>query len=281
MIGSYSMHGPLMLALISGVCFSAAAAGDPSNVSTLPDECTQKLEYMPDLCQTDKAFGSLPYGGRSFCAPTALANALIAMDQQGYDNLVAGDPRSKEGQRALLEQLGTRPYLETNQRGIGPISAMKGIQRFVRDRGYQATIEWRGWRRAGEFVTGKLIDADWLREGVVGPSNVLLNVGWYRYDKDKDLYSRIGGHYMTLAGYRQDGDRLLYLIQDPASRSGPGKITHVARLVRIQTGHLAPWQSYGQQTAVGHFLVEGVVVKSTADVAILDGAIRLVISKLE
>ena len=114
---------------------------------------------------------------------------------------------------------------------------------------------------------------------MTGESNVVLNVGWYRRDEEKKLYRRLGGHYMTLVGYRPQGDDFAYLIHDPASRSGPGKVTHEARLVPIPGGRLAPWKSYAQRSAEGHFLIEGIVVKSTADAAILDGAIRVTIAR--
>ncbi len=42
---------------------------------------------------------------------------------------------------------------------------------------------------------------------------------------------------------------------------------------------MAAWKRYGERPAAGHFRIEGVVIKSTADVAILDGAIRLTIAK--
>ena len=257
----------------------SASAEDAPPAGSSPAERTEKVGQMPDLCQTDAAFRSLPYEGRYSCGPTAVANVLVAMDQRGFDNLVEGDVRSKAVQRALLEQLSAKPYLETTRHGIGPIGIMKGLQRFVQTRGYRADLEWKGWRRGDEFAAGRLVDPSWLREGVSGESNVVLNVGWYRRDEEEGLYSRQSGHYMTLVGYRREGDDFTYLIHDPASRSGPGKVTHEARLLPIPGGRLAPWKSYGQRSAEGHFLVEGIIVKSTADAAILDGAIRVTIAK--
>ena len=245
----------------------------------MPAACTDKVGLMPDLCQTDAAFRATAYGGRSSCGPTSFANVLIAMDQHGFDGLVAGDVRSKETQRALIEKLLAKGYLQVNRNGIGPFAAMKGIERFVRERGYEARLEWQGWRRGGQYATAGAVDADWLRQGVMGQSNVVINVGWYRYDPDEHLYARIGGHYMTLAGYRQEDTGFVYLIHDPAPRSGPGKVTHEARLLPIRSGRLAPWKQYGGRPAAGHHRIEGIMIRSTADVAILDGAIRLTIAK--
>jgi len=266
---------------LSACLLTATQADDIRHAAALPDECTEKVDLMPDLCQTDEAFRSLPYGGRYSCGPTAFANVLVAMDRRGYEDLVPEDGQSKEQQRALLEQLGTKPYLHTTRHGTGPISAMAGIRRFVQDRGYDALVEWRGWRHGGEFSSGEFVDPNWLLEGVLGESNVVVNVGWYKHDEPQRLYTRIGGHYMTLVGYQKEGDEITYLIHDPAPRAGTDKTTHHVRLVPIQAGELAPWKKYGKRSAVGYFLLEGIVLKSTADVAILDGAIRLTISKRE
>jgi hypothetical protein len=271
----------LTAAILAACILSATRAEAPQHPAGLPAECTEKVDATPDLCQTDEAFRTLPFEGKYSCGPTAVANVLLAMDQRGYGSLVEGDLRSKDTQRTLLEQLSEEGYLHTTRQGIGPLGAMTGLKRFVQDRGYRATLEWKGWRRAGPFSTGRFVDARWLREGVAGDSGVVLNVGWYRHDDEKDLYSRQGGHYMTLVGYRQEGQRFTYLIHDPASRSGPGKVTHEAQLVPLRSGRLAPWKSYAEQQAAGHFLVEGVVVKRTADVAILDGAIRITIAREE
>ncbi|HUT88081.1 MAG TPA: hypothetical protein VMY37_01170 [Thermoguttaceae bacterium] len=271
-----------VLAIVLCVCLLPgvpASADDARPADSALTECTEKVDVMPDLCQTDEAFRSLPYQGKYSCGPTAVANVLVALDQRGFDHLVEGDVGSKAVQRALLEQLSAKPYLETTRHGIGPIGIMSGLDRFIRARGYHAEFEWKGWRHGGDFATGRFVDLAWLREGVSGESNVVLNIGWYRRDEEKDLYSRLNGHYMTLVGYRRQGDDFTYLIHDPAARSGPGKVTHEARLVPIPGGRLAPWKSYGQRSAEGHFLIEGIVVKSTADAAILDGAIRVTIAK--
>ncbi|NQT13871.1 MAG: hypothetical protein HQ582_14045 [Planctomycetes bacterium] len=273
------MHRKAVLAVLAAACLTLpSGATDAPPTFLAPADCIENVDLTPDLCQTDEAFRALPYRGSYSCGPTAFANVLIAMDRRGYENLVLGDVRSKDDQRALLLKLGARPYLETSKYGIGPIAAMRGIRRFVSERGYQAKLEWQGWRHGGEFAAGRFVDPGWLREGVGGDSSVVLNVGWYDYDPAADLYSRVGGHYMTLVGFRPEGDRFTYLIHDPASRSGPDKVTHEARLASIPTGRLAPWKQYGQREARGHFLIEGIVLKRAVDAAILDGAIRLTIS---
>jgi hypothetical protein len=267
------------LLVIGIVLAGVPGRADPPHDVNLPARATEKVEAMPDLCQTDRAFRTLPDRGRNWCGPTAFANVILAMDQRGFDALVPGDRNAKDQQLRLLEELGSEKYLCTKGSGTGPVHAMRGLAEFVHDRGYKATVAWEGWRNGGEFSKAATIDQQWLQEGLLGDSAVVINVGWYKLDRVNRLYTRIGGHYMTLAGYRQNGDGFVYLIHDPASRSGPGKVTHEARLVPIPSGRLAPWKQYGGRPAAGHFRIEGIVIKSTADLAILDGAIRLTIAK--
>jgi hypothetical protein len=271
----------ILALLVAGWLPSAGRAEDASAPSALPKQCTEKVAVMPDLCQTHKAFASLPQQGKFWCCPAAFANALIAMDGCGYESLFSGEVSSEEHQLALLAELGGKRYFRTAKEGTSPIRAMHGIRRFVQDRGYAVAIQWQGWRQGGEFSRGDRVDPRWLAEGVLGDSNVVLNVGWYKHDQAKELYSRIGGHYVTLAGYRNDGDETAYLIHDPSSRSGAGKVTHDVHLVPIPSGRLAPWKRYEGRSAVGYFFLQGIVAKRTADVAILDGAIRFAISKRE
>jgi hypothetical protein len=42
---------------------------------------------------------------------------------------------------------------------------------------------------------------------------------------------------------------------------------------------MAPWKQYGKRAAAGHCRIERIRVLRTADLAILDGAIRLTIAK--
>ena len=254
-------------------------ADEPSQASAIRGVCVGKVALMPDLCQTDEAFGRLPYGGRSWCGPTAFANVLVALDRGGLDRLIPGDVGSKEQLFSLLEELGGPRYLKTTKSGTGPITAMRGITRFLGDRGYEAAVQWKGWRNGGEYSLGELVDEPWLIEGVGGASNLVVNVGWYTRNSDANVYRRVGGHYMTVVGYRRTGDQITWLVQDPAPRSGPGKITHDVRLVKIESGTLAPGQNRQPRPAAGHFLLKGIVVKRIADVGILDGAIRLTVAE--
>ena len=95
------MHRTIMIALLINACCLPLVRAE---------KFASKVPLMPDLCQTDAAFASLPNGGKYWCGPTAVANALIAMDRCCYDNLVPGDVNSKRVQLDLLATLGQPNY---------------------------------------------------------------------------------------------------------------------------------------------------------------------------
>ncbi len=270
-------------------CRDAALAGGGNNddgdnhsaaeADSLPAQYLDKIDLLPDLCQTDRAFHSLPGGGRYMCGPTCMADVLIAMDRLGFERLVAGDTALKSVQCNLLAELVDKQYLKLSAKGIGPWRIMRGMERFLADRGYRVEISWRGWRYGGKYASGNPVQPEWLCRSTIGHSNVVLNVGWYRYETEENRYRRLGGHYMVLAGYRREKGANVLLIHDPSSRSGPGKVTHEARLIRLESGTIvAPEKPY-TLPAEGLFRLEGIVVKPSADMALLDGAIRLRLEK--
>ena len=121
---------------------------------------------------------------------------------------------------------------------------MNGLRRYVEDSGYSVKrLEYQGLRRVlGQSGSETPPDIDWMMDNVKGNTLVLLGVGWY--DKDGAVYTRDGGHWITLAGHINVWDTIY--ITDPSSRSdnayGPGKLESVpmermsgSELVRIGT----------------------------------------------
>ncbi len=121
--------------------------------------------------------------------------------------------------------------------------------------------------QAGESIP----DFRWIANGVADDSAVWLNVGWYRIDEPSKTYNRVGGHWVTLVGY--DTDRLI--IHDPAPRAGHVFANEYVHVSVIQQGILADSRTGSYRPAKGYLLLgEGMHIKSIADVAILDGAIK-------
>jgi len=240
----------------------------------LPQVYLEKVNLVPDLCQTAPLFSDLPLQGRTMCGPTSIANVLFALEAQGLRNLVPGKGTAEERAKLLLQELTGR-YLPLNSRGISPTLAMEGLERYFQAQGYRVHIAWRGWRYGGRFAEPEPLEETWLCQGVLELSHVVLNVGWYQFDAATERYQRFGGHYMTLIGYRRQNGQTILLVHDPAARSGPNKVTHEAVLTRLESGRLAPWARFSDSPAAGVYRIDGIVIHPAAHCALIDGAMRI------
>jgi len=242
--------------------------------------CVEKMAAMPDYFQADKAYGALPRGGKSYCGPTALSNALVWLDTHGFaDLLPAAAPGPKE-QFALIRTLGTEAYTKTDEvKGVGPSGIMRGIERYAAEHGYRATATYAGWRTQRNRVADRPA-VDWLRRGVDGRSNLLLNIGWYKKGED-DTYVRLGGHWLTAVGYETADGRTRLIIHDPAKRSQGAKRDSVTRcpvrcLLRPLPADARLKKNATAETpfaARGLMVLGGITLKRGADCAVVDGAV--------
>jgi hypothetical protein len=169
--------------------------------------------------------------------------------------------------------------------GTSPLETMEGLERYVRDRGYDIGVEWKGWRDGGRFASPEPIPSlDWLVNSTRGSSNLVISVGWYTYDYKKKMYDRLGGHYVTVVGVDLKNKKgpTIY-IHNPSFGTEPGKTPkpQVCRLVPLTSGYFAPWCEYRPRSVKGYYQIEGIPMRDDADAAILDGAIRFSISHRE
>jgi hypothetical protein len=248
-----------------------------------PPSYTDKVREIPDMTQTEPLL-HLPGGGKQFCAPVAVSNSLMLLARQGYTKLVPETPDSKKAQALVAGLLGSKRYMNTNlKNGTGPSSVLAGVARFIRDCGYDFQyLGYQGWRgHQDRYRTGvETPRLEWIKEGLNGKSAVWLNVGWYKHDPVKDVYKRVGGHWVTLVGYGADhmGREVpdMLIIHNPASEGG-GIISHeYARAVHIEKGRLQVAPKGQSLDAAGFLKLEGgMPVRDNADCAILDGAIVL------
>lgn len=223
---------------------------------------TEFIDAIPDFTQSRIAEPAYAYGAE-LCAPVAVSNSLSWMT----------NTRSRQDE--MVKLLASRDYMNTNiHRGTSTRNLLGGVHAIAMDLfgGYNS-LEYQGWKKhPARFSTGvKIPDIDWITGGIARDSAVWLNVGWYRYDRRHNVYHRVGGHWVTLAGY--DGDVLI--IHDPAPRAGLSFANEYVHISRIENGYLADRKSRLFRPATGYPLLgQGMHVKSIADVAIIDGAVR-------
>lgn len=270
----------LSVLLCALVVPSQGADPQPSNNANLPP----LIKSMPDYCQVDSRYGRLPGGGAQYCAPVAVSNILIWLDQHGFPDIVPGADNSCRSQYRLIKLLGSDNYMKTDKNtGTSPLDTMMGLEQYARNRGYDIEIEWKGWRDGGKFSSDKPIPTlEWLAAGTRGLSNMIVSVGWYTYNERKKIFDRLGGHYVTVVGFNpaaKNGPTLY--VHNPSFGAGPARNAkpEVCRLVPITEGSFGAWCQYNPRPAKGYYRLRGIRMRNDADYAILDGAIRFELSR--
>jgi hypothetical protein len=253
----------------------------PAAVPSQPlatDEAPQAPEF-PDLTQTDPAL-DVPGSGNSYCGPVAVSNSLIWLAQGDYPALAPDAPTQREQQLELVRRLSSPRYMATSPTmGTGAFGLMKGVERWVTDAGYEiARLEYQGWRgHPLKFATYvKVPRLEWLASALADHGAAWLHVGWYRPPtRWEPAYQRHGGHWLTLVKVEGDGTLALH---DPAPYAGTKPSTERVSTRAIESGWILDGQS--RLRADGHLILEGGMhVKRDGELAILDGAVTLVLAR--
>jgi len=243
-------NGLLLLSVISPFALKAAAN-------------TDFINEIPDFTQS-QITGWEHRNGSQYCGPVAVSNSLYWL---------AGMTGSPEN---LIKLLASSRYMNTDVRkGTRTTQMLNGIHAMATDMfGGYGSLEYQGWKlHPSRFSAGIMVpDFHWITQELSQDAAVWLNVGWYRYDREENLYHRVGGHWVTLVGY----DRNVLIIHDPAPRAGQSFANEYVHTSVIKSGTLAGRLAGLPRSAEGYLLLgNGMHIKSTADVAIVDGAIRL------
>ncbi|WP_028580206.1 hypothetical protein [Desulfogranum japonicum] len=242
-----------------------------------------KVYDIPDYLQTDSAYGGLPGGGTQYCAPVAVSNSMMWLDDHGFPDLASNTSDRKKDQFDVAQTLGSSAYLNTSLiDGNSAEDILLGVKKYILSKGYNYTrLQYQGWRyHSSEFSTNVNIpDLEWIQQGLLGNGSVWLNIGWYEYDSASDVYTRIGGHWVTLVGYGSDGVAInpdYLIVHDPSPRAGSTFANEYVLTSQISSGKLQGNYIGLPRSAAGFLtLSDGMHIKSTADYGIIDGVIVL------
>ncbi len=196
----------LKLAAIAGIAVLSVQSG----LANAAAYDTQRLDRMPDFTQTDPALG-LPNGGRMYCAPVAAANALVWLSEdRGFSRLLPVRGLSTtEKVAAVARKLGDPDYMSTAPKGgTSHHRFLTGLERYIDQTSYRARLRYRGrWEMPNRFVDDQRApDIDWIRDQFDDGAAVWLSIGFYEEGSMPGELKRIGGHFVTLAGYGIDAD---------------------------------------------------------------------------
>lgn len=221
------------------------------------------INQIADFTQTDVTFAGSG-NGQQFCAPVAVSNSLVWLSGNELEQV------------ELISTLATRDYMNTSlNNGTGTTGVLRGVDKISKELfGGYAVLEYQGWRKhPSQYSTGiKRPDVTRLKSTVSNRSAAWLNVGWYRYDKKRNEYRRLGGHWVTLVG--SDTDHLV--LHDPAPRAGKSFSNEFVEFRIIEDGRLVGNKVGLPVQAKGFLILEkGFHIKKGADYAILDGVVFL------
>lgn len=281
MVREHRLRGIFMAALLLLVLSVGSAAGmEESGLS--PKSFLDEVERYPDLTQTDVRAG-FPLGGWFHCGPVAASNGLIWLRERGI-----GIGPSPSGDRfadqvEMARRLGSGHYMDTRFASRGTLVAgfLEGLEGYLRDHSSESfSIRYMGWAtHPGRFSTGlRSPDLTWLCRAFAAGSAVFLDLGWYRFRKDRGVFRRNGGHWVTLVGYSWPDEEevpRLY-VHDPAPWSGKSRQTHLVSLAPAGE-EIFTTRSGARIGSLGPYLriTEGLVFKRGTELALLEGAVIL------
>lgn len=261
------------------LCCAAVAA---------PGYCIYKVDSTPDLAQCDPEAGFWQ-DGELFCGPAAVSNSLMWLANHGFDRLSAKMKTDKESQIAMVKILAARDFMRTEEYGTLANGIMRGVERYIARADYRCKkLECKGWRPLfGSYVSsGDHPDLKWMQEIICDPGGALwLNIGFYEYNKELSTYERMGGHWVTVAGYGIDAkgkkDPSVLIIHDPSPRSGNTPTHQYCHIAKIEDGTTLNGDDMGlPRPANGYYMVQdGLRAWRGTDRTIIDSAVGLVIGK--
>jgi hypothetical protein len=252
-----------------------------------PKSSESYLEKLstPDLMQTDP-LAHLPYDGKPFCGPVAASNAMVWLAKNGFPRLAPTASESAFGpaaQGAIARELGL--YMGTSSdHGTGPKAFIRGIEKYINAKNYQIEkIQFQGFRKVGSpYATDKdRPELDWIKSGLVGPTGVWLELGWYKRQTGTDVFSRFDGHYLTVVGFGKDAEGTLnphvLIVHDPSVTSGIKPHDDYLILKKMISGTLITGRKNPQKKDASTFqyVVSGLSMRPGADLAVIEGAIVL------
>jgi hypothetical protein len=268
--------------------FEPARSAEPSVAANAPSAVGSvarppAFRDVPDLNQTDPELG-LPGNGNAFCGPVAVSDWLVYLAQNGYEKLLPeGESlraRELELVRILSRNMGTSPLSGTSTPGL-----LSALDRWVTGAGYRIRrLEYQGWRGHPLRYTTyqRQPDLAWIEKALGEGGAAFIHAGWYATSKYDHALHRNGGHWLAVVDVGKnealEPDPNVLVLRDPAPYAGKEPTYEFARAERMKDGWLI--DQAAALPATGYFrLGGGMRIKREGEVAVLDGAIVLVLER--
>lgn len=228
---------------------------------------------MPNTSQADRKDEFITDYG---CGPVSVSNVIIHLAKKSFQMIVSpmGKLDELSARFKLIDQLAK--HMKTDDiSGTFPDNLVEGLEKYLRGRGYKTQFsDWVGWdwEDCGKCVP----DFGKVPEGVLGSSNTILELGWYKSKPGDIRYERVDGHFVTVAGFnRTSNNKCELIIHDPSLRS---KHTPKLCTISLVPPHIKNLYCSGDggsssTNALGYCELNGIDINKTkgANVAVVDG----------
>lgn len=170
---------------------------------------------MPNLCQTDRRSEFLRAHGEYACVPVSVSNIIIWLAKNYFQMLVPpqGKLTNLEAHFNLAEKLAK--YMKMDSKGTEWRDLIDGLEKYIKDRGYRVNIKQQG------VINNDIPESEWLMRGLIGTSNTVLSIGWYKHDIKQDKYKLIQSHCVAGAGFNNARGQLIIHDSHRASKEKP------------------------------------------------------------
>lgn len=199
--------------------------------SFMGNKVQPKSHLLPKFEFADLKQYNLVDVGEYYCGPVSVASGIATLAKNGFPLLASSNDLT------LIKELGA--YFKTDRRGTTTENMCKGLEAFVKSKGYQTNIKYQGFRPIGQkYQIGSIPDLKWIKEEMEKNNIVFLNLGVYKKStKDgQTIYTRKYGHFVLATGNSHNGLSIApdYLsIHDPYDRI---KGNHFIKTNKIDNG---------------------------------------------
>jgi hypothetical protein len=216
-----------------------------------------------------------------YCAPAAVSNSLMWLDDQGFEDIVISDTEDRKyDQFRLILELSSPEYLNTNvEIGTSHANILEGLERFLSGRGYEnQSLSHQGWMPVpDEFNRGEQVSLEWMQDGLRGCGSVWFSIGFFDYQPEFDIYTLKRSHMVTLVGFGHNGrgsNSNILIIHDPLQGNEAFR-DEITLQAEILEGGVLEGSALGlPRPADGYYRLEG-IERGEGEFAILNSAIVL------
>jgi len=211
--------------LASGLAFAWPA---PAEDGGLP-LATDRVAFTPDLMQTEPEAGFAGHGNQ-YCGPVAASNSLVWLAQHGYPALLPSGLDQWDAQVRMAKELAGPGAMDTRlDDGTSPAQFLRGLKAYVEHCGYAIDdLSYDGPRYVPLLFRGGS-SAPVLSRLVAALGNphaaAWLSIAWCAYDPARRIYTRTGGHWVTVVGCGTapggHPDPAILIVHNPSPRRGP------------------------------------------------------------